>query len=133
MPAALPFSATVEILRALAREVPDGELCAALVSRHFSEVRRLVNTNRRVATLWHRGEGPALLRRLLHGAVDPTAPSPVASAGQRAYLERMIEQLRRHGSPRLQAALDRHGSVLLRLLDTPLAAQIASAAPEVYA
>jgi hypothetical protein len=104
-----------------------------LVSRHCSEVRRLVNTNRRIVTLWHRGEGPALLRRLLHGAVDLTALSPFASASQRAYLERMFTQHRRRGSPRLQATLDRYGSVLLRLLETPLAAQVASAAPEVYA
>src|SRR5262249_54516776 len=90
-PAGLPLPTTtpsaLDLLRARMREVPGGELCAALVGRHFSEVRRLVNTNRRIATLWHRGEGPALLRRLLQGAVDPTTPSPVASAGQRVYLE----------------------------------------------
>jgi subtilisin family serine protease len=123
----------IELLRARVREIPSGELCAALVSRHFSEVRRLVNTNRRIATFWHRGEGPALLRRLLQGAVDPTAPSSAASTAQRAYLERMFTQLRRHGSPRLQATLDQYGSVLLRLLETPFAAQVASAAPEVHA
>jgi hypothetical protein len=104
-----------------------------LVSRHFSAVRRMVNTNRRIVTLWHRDEGSALLRRLLHGAVDPTALNSFASAGQRAYLECMFTQHRRRGSPQLQATLDRYGSVRRRRFEAPLATQGASAAPEVYA
>ena len=45
-------------LARLALASPEGQHWAALVSRHFSEVRGLVNTNKKVATRWHRMEGP---------------------------------------------------------------------------
>ena len=46
-------------------EFPTGHLYASLVSRHVDEVLRLINTNRRVATVWHRNGGPALVRAAL--------------------------------------------------------------------
>ncbi len=41
---------------------PSWNLCAALVSQHFDEVKRLIDTNRRVAAVWQRHGGPALVR-----------------------------------------------------------------------
>lgn len=95
---------------------------AAVFSRHLSEVRRLINTNRRIATLWHRADGPMLLRRLGLGATDPAAPTPMRHAADREYLERMFGQLARYGSPRLQASLRTYGPRVLALLEQPLAA-----------
>jgi hypothetical protein len=63
-------------LRHLVRAMPASPLCAALVSRHFSEVRGLINANRRVAVAWHRAGGPALVHRLLCAAAS--RPDPVA-------------------------------------------------------
>src|SRR5262249_58931559 len=57
---------------------PEGEQLAAATSRHFSEVRRLINSNRRIATMWHRAGGPGLLRRLLAGAIDTEVPMLIA-------------------------------------------------------
>jgi subtilisin family serine protease len=114
----------VEVLRARARALPDGERCAAAISRHFSEVRRLINTNKRVATMWHRSEGPQLLRRLLHGMHDPHAEPPVRSEEQRAYLSRFFDQLLRFGSTKLAASIEKHGDLIVTLLERQPAAQI---------
>lgn len=94
---------------------------ASLFSRHLSEVRRLINTNRRVATLWHRADGPQLLRRLGLGASDPTAPTPLRHRADRDTLNRLFEQLVRFGSHRLAASVRAHGPRVLTLLEAPLA------------
>jgi len=101
-------------LRGYLAALPDGERLAAAASRHFSEVRRLINTNMRVATMWHRARGPSLLRALL---VSDTGVSH-AEFGEREqrYLERFIEQLERYGSDRLRADLARYRPVLVALL-----------------
>lgn len=83
----------------------------------------------KVAAMWHRADGPRLLRRLAVGTVEPDAPTPLRDDRDRAYLVRMFDQLRRHGSPSLQATLDRHQSLILRMLATPLAAQLAASQP----
>jgi subtilisin family serine protease len=57
-------------LRTKLKVLPEGEHLAAAISRHFSEVRRLINSNRRIATMWHRAGGPRLLRQLLYGGID---------------------------------------------------------------
>ncbi|MCY1039707.1 S8 family serine peptidase [Corallococcus sp. bb12-1] len=114
----------LRILRARLMALPEGEALAAAVSRHFSEVRRLINTNRRVATLWHRGSGPRMLRCLLDGALDPEAPAALGTEAQRAYLERWCGLLARHGSPKLRASLTCHRERVFALLGSPLAAQV---------
>ncbi|MGD0064701.1 MAG: S8 family serine peptidase [Streptosporangiaceae bacterium] len=93
--------------------MPDGERLAAAASRHFSEVRRLINTNMRVATMWHRAQGPSLLRALVSGA-----GTGYADLGEREgrYLERFVEQLERYGSDRLRADLARYWPALVALL-----------------
>ncbi len=113
-----------KILHARARAIPGGELCAALISRHFSEVRRLINTNTRVATMWHRGEGPKMLRRFLQGSVDESAEPPVRNETQREYLSRFFDQLVRFGSSRLRASITTNGEAIMHLLKRPLAAQV---------
>jgi subtilisin family serine protease len=104
-------------LRTVLATLPDGERLAAAASRHFSEVRRLINTNPRVATMWHRANGPVLLRGLL----DPRALCSCTAGGeaQRRYLERFVEQLQLYGSPRLRAGLAQHRAAFLALLHAP--------------
>ncbi|MGS2619516.1 S8 family serine peptidase [Micromonospora sp. LZ34] len=101
-------------LRAALATLPDGERLAAAASRHFSEVRRLINTNRRVATMWHRANGPGLLRTLL----DSTSGCSCGAFGERErrYLDRFVEQLELYGSPRLRAGLAQHRSAFITLL-----------------
>ncbi|MCY1039706.1 S8 family serine peptidase [Corallococcus sp. bb12-1] len=131
MPRASVLPPSLRILRARLLALPEGELLASTVSRHFSEVRRLINTNRRVATLWHRGSGPRMLRCLLDGALDPRAPAALEAQAQREYVERWWGLLARYGSPKLRAGLVRHRERVFNLLSSPLAAQVHAFSPEV--
>lgn len=119
-----PLPAPIRIMLARMSALPNGELMAAMVSRHFSEVRRLINTNPRVATMWHRGHGPRLLRCLLQGAIDADAPAAELSDAERQYIDRWCDLLARYGSPRLKASLARYRSALIDLLRIPLAARV---------
>ncbi|OAA27363.1 subtilase family protease [Frankia sp. EI5c] len=96
---------------------PAGELWAADVSRHFSEVRGLVNHNLRVALAWHRMQGPALVAHLAHhvagrptGVILPTLP-PTLSERIAAFLDALV----RYGSPPLAATVRRRRAEILDL------------------
>jgi hypothetical protein len=89
--------------------VPGGATWAALVSRHFSEVRALVNHNRRVALRWHRLGGPALLAHLAHLAAGSPRGAVLPSLQIDAdRVAAFLTALERHGSPGLAAAVARH-------------------------
>jgi subtilisin family serine protease len=105
---------------------PEGVAIAAAVSRHFSEVRRLVNTNRRVATLWHRAAGPCLLRELLGGGIHPGGAAALLEGRRLDYLERWWDLLARYGSPRLKTSLARHRSTVMDLVCDRLPAWLES-------
>lgn len=102
------------LLREQLATFPDGERLAAVASRHFSEVRRLINTNRKVAAMWHQAGGPALLRGMLSCGAH-TCRVEVDERRVR-YLSRFAGQLEQHASPRLRAALAEHGTTLLAVL-----------------
>lgn len=128
-PALPPLARFVPLMMARVRALPSGIELAAAVSRHFSEVRRLINNNRRIATMWHRGQGPRLLKRVLAGAFDPEERVPLPGGREREYLERCLDQLVRFGSPKLKHGITRHREHLLLLLSAPLAAHIAARIP----
>jgi hypothetical protein len=109
---------------------PEGVAVAAAVSRHFSEVRRLINTNRRVATVWHRAAGPCLLRELLGRATHPGGSAALLGGPNREYLERWWDLLARFGSPRLKAGLERYRSVVMDLLRAHMAPGLETAPAE---
>jgi subtilisin family serine protease len=113
----------LRIARARLQAVPNGPLIAYVISCNFSEVRRLINSNRRIATLWHRSEGPAMLRRLINGAIDEGAPAAILSGEQLTCLDRWLEILHKYGSRRLQDSIHRYRSAITTLLMSPLAAQ----------
>ncbi len=117
-PPVAPAAAPVALINAL-RAAPDGELVASAISRSFSEARRLINSHARVATMWHRADGPAVLRKLALSAREPRTPALLAGETQRAYFRRFLDQLRRYGSPRLQRAIDAHGDRVAHALETP--------------
>jgi subtilisin family serine protease len=98
-------------------ESPTGQLWAALVSRHLSEVRGLINNNRRVATFWHRLQGPRLLRaaRLLASTGDPVLLAQIDAAEVDRRATQFLHVLEKYGSPRLRHDLQRHGGALLAL------------------
>ncbi len=89
-------------------------LAAALVSTHADEIARLVNTNRRVAVMWHRMHGPGILRDLIHrgNLNEPLLPETVAGEALGHRFDQLIKMLDRYGSPRLRADIATHGAVL---------------------
>lgn len=110
------FASWIRILRNRLAVFPEGEHVAAAISRHFSEVRRLINSNRRIATMWHRAGGPRLLRRLLHGPAVDDSPLPIDGKSAYRYLDRCFDLLARQGSPRLRNSLERYRSFVAMLL-----------------
>lgn len=102
------------------RNVPNGELVAGLISRHFSETRRLINTHPRVATMWHRASGPTVIRLLAVATAGSRLDPLLSDERQRAYFRRFLEQLTRYGSPRLQRAIAHHGELVARTLEAPI-------------
>jgi subtilisin family serine protease len=116
----------VQILRSRVEALPGGIQLAAAISRHFSEVRRLINHNRRIATMWHRSEGPRMLRRAFLGAMDPHAPAAIRTPLHREYFDRWFDLLLQYGSPALKRGITQYRSALLEFLALPLAAQLES-------
>jgi subtilisin family serine protease len=126
-PVVLPFAAetatfwpTPGRLAALVNkfsETPVGQLLAALVSTHVDEVQRLIDTDRRIATLWHRIDAPAVMRALVaQFAGDPQKPHPALLAVRRDYPRRLLERLSRSGSDALRADIAAHGSLVLDVI-----------------
>ena len=121
-----PFTSWLRTLRERLKDYPEGEHVAAAISRHFSEARRLINGNRRIATLWHRAAGPALLRRLLHGPRVGDGHLPIEKESASQYLDRCLDLLARQGSPRLRQSLERYHSFVYMLLTESLPVQTES-------
>lgn len=110
-------SPAVAMLRRRALETPSGQLYAAVVSRHFSEVRGLINSNRRIAVAWHRAEGPRLLRSLLGTAADAAGTDTQDAAAQsRDRLLRFFTVLKLYASPALQEDITHHGDTFASLV-----------------
>jgi hypothetical protein len=54
--------------------LPRGRLIHDLYFRHHMEVRELIDTNRRVATVWHRQSGPGMIQSVLDAVRSRTNP-----------------------------------------------------------
>ena len=106
---------------------PAGAAVAAAVRRHFAETERLVNTNRRVATVWHRSGGPQLVQAVLD-LLRPGRHLPREIDGRPLAdcLERIGRVLARYASPALGADMARHGPRLARFSGLTYAEILAS-------
>jgi hypothetical protein len=74
-------------------------------SDHHGEISYLIDHNRRVATMWHRSGGPALLQALIRAWHTPSAtvPSTVNGLPIATCFDRLARALSQYGSPGLQA------------------------------
>ncbi|HLX10869.1 MAG TPA: hypothetical protein VKY89_23675 [Thermoanaerobaculia bacterium] len=95
---------------------PAGAELADLVRLHFAETARLVNSNRRVATVWHRSGGPRLVQAVLDLAQrrGQRLPEEIEGRPFAECLARIGRVLSRYASPALAADLSRHGPRLAR-------------------
>jgi hypothetical protein len=97
---------------------PAGQQYAELVSRHFDEVFQLINTNRRVAAVWHRNHGPTLVHVGMAILDDPehaAFPMTIGGAPASEVFDRILSSWRLHGSPSLATDIDAHREALLAL------------------
>jgi hypothetical protein len=115
-----PFRDALAVLRAQVLSSDEGRLCAALVSRHFSEARALIRRNKRVAVTWHRATGPRFMRTLVGGLVMHDGGSETRSipADLPDGFHRFLAILAKYGSASLRADIARYGNtfgLLIRL------------------
>jgi len=91
-----------------------GRLMTVLWMRHSSELNRLVNGNRKVATLWHRNAGPALFQHAIRAAKLPAHAFPEALDGQpvEQRMATLLDLFGRYGSERLRADILAHRTAL---------------------
>lgn len=95
----------------------EGQLWAALVSTHLSEVRGLIATNRRVAGLWQLLSGPRLVRAATAFALtgDPILLTQLDAAEIDRRAAGFLRVLAKYGSPRLRRDVERHGAAMLAI------------------
>jgi hypothetical protein len=113
----LARTAAFSLLRERALATPAGQLYAAIVSRHFSQVRAMVRTNRRVAVVWHRIGGPELIGALAQRVFTPDAPLPSMLNGVPLAdgVARLLRVLERYGPPDLKRAVASYGPLMLAI------------------
>jgi hypothetical protein len=91
-----------------------GRLLITVWLEHQRELLSLINTNRRVATAWHRTGTAAVFQVLTRMTVQPDLALPETLNGRpiRACLDRMHDVLDRFASPRLSRDLARLAALL---------------------
>ena len=96
---------------------PRGRFYYALAEKYSDEIRTLINENKKVATVWHRNEGPLLLRLGLRAIAKPDDPLPrkVNDVSVRERLVRIAQIIRRFASEALVADMDLHLPVVFHM------------------
>jgi hypothetical protein len=100
--------AALELARKRLRQSEAGREAFSIFRAHQSEVRRLVNTNKRVATAWHRIGGPTIPFMILAAAEHPQRPVPTELGGYplKDGLAVLKNRLMRYGSSALRRDLE---------------------------
>jgi subtilisin family serine protease len=95
---------------------PGGRYYVSLAEKHFPELDRLINENKKVATVWHRNDGPLLLRMVMRTLIKPDEPIPVRLNQKRIgdRLVRIAEIIKRFASTDLEQDIGLHLPVLLQ-------------------
>ena len=85
--------------------------------RHSDELNAIIQNQRRVATVWQRHNGSALLRAVARAPLEPNLPLPTELDGLpvREGLRVFLDQIERFASDELKRDLNRHRSLLLSL------------------
>jgi hypothetical protein len=116
-----PIRAAIrERLQEAEREIastPEGRQYATLIRHHTPETRWLIDTNRRVATVWQRSGGPQLVQALLQMLQrrDQALPAEIDGKPLADCIARIQKVLTRYGSPGLAAGLGKYAPRLAEL------------------
>jgi hypothetical protein len=96
---------------------------------HRGEIRDLIDHNRKVATVWHRSGGPALLQALIRAYQTPSATVPAMVNGLpiAVCIDRIAAALCKYGSPHLQGDVAHLRALLPSLANRAFADILASA------
>ena len=80
-----------------------------LGQKYFREILNLINTNKRVATAWHRSKGPVWTRLALTAFNNPEFKVPLAVSGLpiNESVERFVKMLKKFASPELRTDIER--------------------------
>lgn len=118
--AAAPIPHFAMRLQQVEREImgaPEGAEVIEAVRRHAEEAQRLVNSNRRVATVWHRNGGPQILQSLVSMLQSPDHRLPEQFEGKpiAKCLEKIQAAFERYASADFAADLNRFGPRLIEL------------------
>ena len=85
----------------------EGERLYALGRDHWEEARMLVNSRKRIATVWHRNHGPLMIHHVIRAVMIPDVALPKEVEGEAVSIRaaRLVTALEKHASPELRAAL----------------------------
>jgi hypothetical protein len=86
-----------------------GKIYYGLGQKNFREIFNLINTNKRVATAWHRSRGPIWTRLALKAFYDPEAEIPITIHGMhiRESVDVFIDTLKKYASLELKEDIER--------------------------
>lgn len=127
MPHAMPavrgsaaLSRQREILDRAQQEIVDtaaGKRYAELVTKHQQEIRRLIDRNKRVATVWHRNHGPSILNSAMLALGDSNKALPIEVDGTplTESVNKIMVAVEKYGSSQLRADVAQFGPPLADL------------------
>lgn len=95
-------------------ETSAGKRYRGLVQRHIQEAQRLVNNNRRVATVWHRNGGPEIVHSIVRMTQSPHEKLLTEIRGKplSESLASIQNIFTRYGSPQFSSDLREYGPAL---------------------
>lgn len=104
-------SSLVEPRRPLLEQFLDttfGQRYYDLGQKYVREIYGLINTNKRVATAWHRSKGPVWTRIALNAFYNDDFKIPLTADGVHVTesVDRFLAMLKRYASPELQSDLE---------------------------
>jgi len=109
----VPLTAVPEAIRQPLREqfleTEFGPNYYELGQKYFQEIYDLINTNKRVATAWHRSKGPVWTRIALNAFYDPDFRIPLTAGGLHISesAAKFLAMLKRYASPELRLDIER--------------------------
>jgi hypothetical protein len=113
----LPTTERLKSLQAALLTSPAGQLTMALLSRHFDQVRDIINRSRKAAAIWHRVHGPQLLRMALSwpGGSRPLLPATLGGLSVSDGLDRLLRVVGRFANAALDEDIRRYRRFVLAL------------------